>query len=116
MVADRQVHSLPARAEELSGFATFMGYPDAASFAGALARRLDRVRARYAAVFEHIPDPLGASSRVGELDLRGADPAPAETVAALAALGFAEPVRIVAACAAGWPGGCGRCARSGRGS
>ncbi len=113
MVADRQVHSLPAHPEALAGFATFMGFADAAAFAGELARRLDRVRARYIAVFERIPDPLGAASRVGEIDLRGDDPAPAETVAALRALGFAEPVRIIAALR-GWLAGRVRALRSER--
>ncbi|MGH7041345.1 MAG: bifunctional [glutamine synthetase] adenylyltransferase/[glutamine synthetase]-adenylyl-L-tyrosine phosphorylase, partial [Acetobacteraceae bacterium] len=113
MVADRQVHSLPARPEDLAGFATFMGYADAASFARDLARRLDRVRARYVTVFERIPDPLEPGSRVGEIDLSGDDPAPAETVAMLAALGFTEPVRIVAALR-GWLAGRVRALRSER--
>ena len=113
MVADRQVHSLPARAEDLAAFATFMGYADAAGFARDLAARLDRVRAHYAAVFERIPDPLGPASRVGEIELSGDDPAPAETVAALAALGFAEPVRLIATLR-GWLAGRVRALRSER--
>ncbi len=113
MVADRQVHSLPARAEDLAAFATFMGYADAAAFARDLAARLDRVRAHYAAVFERIPDPLGPASRVGEIDLSGDDPAPPETVAALAALGFAEPVRLIATLR-GWRAGRVRALRSER--
>jgi glutamate-ammonia-ligase adenylyltransferase len=113
MVADRQVHALSARPEELAAFATFMGYPDVASFAGALSHRLDRVRAHYVAVFERIPDPLGAASRVGEIDLSGDDPAPAETIAKLAGLGFAEPARILAALR-GWQAGRVRALRSER--
>ncbi|MBW4092663.1 MAG: bifunctional [glutamine synthetase] adenylyltransferase/[glutamine synthetase]-adenylyl-L-tyrosine phosphorylase [Proteobacteria bacterium] len=113
MVADRQVHSLPARAEDVAAFATFMGYADPAGFARDLAATLDRVRAHYAAVFERIPDPLGPASRVGEIDLSGDDPAPADTVAALTALGFAEPVRLIATLR-GWLAGRVRALRSER--
>jgi glutamate-ammonia-ligase adenylyltransferase len=113
MVADRQVHSLPARAEDLAAFATFMGYADPAGFARDLAATLDRVRAHYAAVFERIPDPLGPASRVGEIDLSGDEPAPADTVAALTALGFAEPARLIATLR-GWFAGRVRALRSER--
>jgi [glutamine synthetase] adenylyltransferase / [glutamine synthetase]-adenylyl-L-tyrosine phosphorylase len=113
MVADRQLHTLPTRMEELEAFGTFMGYPDGRACARALIRQLDRVRAHYVAVFERIPDPLGATNRVGEIDLRGDDPAPAETVAVLTALGFAEPVRIIAALR-GWLAGRVRALRSER--
>ena len=38
MVADRQVHTLPERADDLAGFSTFMGYPDRDAFAAAISR------------------------------------------------------------------------------
>ena len=97
MVADRQVHSLPERSADLAAFATFMGYPSAAAFAAALLSRFSRVRAHYDDVFEAVPQPLiQAAERSPTLDFRG-DGEPAGTLAALRALGFAEPGRIVAA-------------------
>ena len=97
MVADRQVHSLPERSAELFRFATFMGYPSATAFAEALLDRFARVRARYSEVFELVPELLTEAASVGPtLDFRG-DGEPAETLAALRALGFSEPGRIVAA-------------------
>ena len=113
MIADRQTHVLPDTPAALAAFAIFMGSGDPAAFARTLAGHLDTVRARYAAVFEHLPDPLPAASRVGEIDVTGDDPAPAETVAALAALGFAEPPRLVAAIR-GWLAGRARALRSER--
>ena len=58
MVADRQTHELPQRPEELARFATFMGYPDATAFAAELLHHLRQVRARYAEVFELVPELL----------------------------------------------------------
>ncbi|MGC8475786.1 MAG: bifunctional [glutamine synthetase] adenylyltransferase/[glutamine synthetase]-adenylyl-L-tyrosine phosphorylase [Acetobacteraceae bacterium] len=113
MVADRQTHSLPGAADALADFARFMGYPGATALAPALLRHLDRVRACYAEVFEQIPDPLGAASAVGEIDLSGDDPAPAETVARLGALGFADPPRVIATLR-GWLAGRVRALRSER--
>ena len=113
MVDDRQTHTLPARAGEIDRIAALMGFPDAASFATALVHHLDRVRTRYAGVFDAIPDPLGATSPVGELDFNGDDPAPAETVAALGGLGFGHPERIVESVRA-WQAGRLRALRSDR--
>jgi glutamate-ammonia-ligase adenylyltransferase len=95
MVADRQVHALPERPAELERFATFMEFPSAAAFADALLDRLARVRARYAEVFEQVPQLLDGQTAAGpSLDFR-ADGAQEETLAALRGLGFAEPGRIV---------------------
>lgn len=111
MVADRQVHSLPERAEDFARIAAFMGYADAGAFASALLEHLNRVSARYAEVFEQVP---GASEpAAAELDFRGDDPAPAETVAALEALGFGNTERIIAA-VRGWQSGRVRALRSER--
>ena len=72
MVADRQVHALPERPAELERFATFMGFPAAAAFADALLDRLARVRARYAEVFEQVPELLeGQAAAAPTLDFRG---------------------------------------------
>ncbi len=95
MVADRQTHALPERPAELERFATFMGFPSADAFADALLDRLARVRARYAKVFELVPELLEDQATAGPLlDFR-TDGAPEETLTALRDLGFAEPMRIV---------------------
>ncbi len=110
MVHDRQTHSLPDRADQFEAFATFMGYPDPSSFATAQLRHMARVRTAYGAVFEQIPE-LAPTGLV--LDFRGVgDPLP-ETTASLAALGFKETERIVAAVRA-WKAGRLRALRSPR--
>ncbi len=112
MVADRQVHELPQRPAELARFATFMGYPDAASFANALLDHLHRVRARYAEVFERVPELLEHSSTELQLDFSGVDIA-RDTIEGLHALGFRNAERIVAA-VRGWQAGHVRALRSAR--
>ena len=111
MVADRQIHELPERPADLERFATFMGYPDATSFANDLLRHLRQVRARYAEVFELVPELLEPDGAGPELDFSGVDAAPAGTTAALRALGFGNPERIVAA-VRGWQAGHVRALRS----
>ena len=114
MVADRQIHELPQRPADLARFAIFMGYPDATAFATELLRHLDQVRARYAEVFELVPDLLDAGESAPELDFSGVDAAPAATVAALRALGFATSrAHRRPRCAAGRPGTSARCVRRG---
>jgi glutamate-ammonia-ligase adenylyltransferase len=95
MVADRQVHALPERPAELERFATFMGFPTADAFAEALRDRLVRVRARYAEVFELVPQLLEGQPAAGPPLVFTGDEVPEETLAALRSLGFAEPARIV---------------------
>jgi len=113
MVADRQVHALPQRPSELEAFATFMGFPTAAAFADALCNRLARVCARYAEVFEQVPQLLEGEAAVGpSLDFSG-DGLPEETLATLRDLGFAEPARIVDV-VRGWQAGHVRAFRSQR--
>jgi glutamate-ammonia-ligase adenylyltransferase len=97
MVNDRQTHALPQLPEEAGRIACFMGYPDAASFAAAFLRHVDIVRANYRAVFEHVPEMPGTRAAGPELDFRGDDPEPADTVAALKTLGFTDGRRIVIA-------------------
>ncbi|MBV9118852.1 MAG: hypothetical protein JOY63_15955, partial [Acetobacteraceae bacterium] len=112
MVADRQTHALPERPAELRRIALFLGFDDPAAFAHAMLGALRGVRARYEEVFETVP----GASRPGdgmELDFAGDDPAPAGTVATLRALGFADPVRVVAS-VRGWMSGRLRALRSER--
>jgi glutamate-ammonia-ligase adenylyltransferase len=113
MVADRQMHSLPERAEELARIAIFLGYADAPAFAEALLRHLRRVRRDYRAVFEQVPDLPASAGAAGELDFRGRGEAPVATVAALRGMGFAEIDRIVAAVRS-WQAGRLRALRSPR--
>jgi glutamate-ammonia-ligase adenylyltransferase len=113
MTADRQVHDLPQRREDLARFATFMGYDDAAGFAAELLRHLRQVRARYTEVFELVPELLAPVEPGLELDFSGVDIAPEATGAALHALGFGSPDRIVAA-VRGWQAGHVRALRSAR--
>jgi glutamate-ammonia-ligase adenylyltransferase len=113
MVADRQTHELPQRPEDLERFATFMGYQDAAQFAAALLFHLERVRVRYAEVFEHVPDQPETAGIALDLDFRGVDEAPAATESALRQLGFANIARITQA-VRGWQAGHVRALRSER--
>jgi glutamate-ammonia-ligase adenylyltransferase len=95
MVADRQTHALPKEPERLSRFALFMGYKDAADFAAVLLRHLTRVQTSYGKVFDEVPEPPGDGGG-STLDFRGVEAAPADTVEALRAMGFDNPVAIVA--------------------
>ncbi len=109
MVADRQTHDVPERTPDIERIAMFMGYNDASAFATELLNTFTRVRARYAEVFEMVPDlPDSGGS---DLDFRGDGPAPPETIAALRGFGFLEPERIVAA-VRGWQTGRVRALRS----
>ncbi len=109
MVADRQTHALPARPDELARFAIFMGCADPDALAQYLLRHMDRVRARYAEVFEDVPDP---PSSIPPLDLAGMDEPPA-TVEALRALGFRNMAGMIATLR-GWQAGRLRALRSTR--
>jgi [glutamine synthetase] adenylyltransferase / [glutamine synthetase]-adenylyl-L-tyrosine phosphorylase len=97
MVADRQTHDLPERPADLTRIAVFLGYADTQALAAALLDHFTRVRARYAEVFEQVPDLPEAVEHGPELDFRGDDPSPSGTMAALRALGFTTPQRVVAA-------------------
>ena len=112
MVADRQVHELPQRPQELARFATFMGYHDTASFAAVLLDHLHRVRARYAEVFERVPDLPGGMPPDLQLDFSGVD-VPRDTIDGLRSLGFRNIDRIVSA-VRGWQAGHVRALRSAR--
>ncbi len=109
MVADRQTHALPARPDELARFAIFMGCPDTDALARHLLTHMDRVRARYAEVFEAVPEPPTAAP---PLDLAGMDEPPA-TVEALRALGFRNMAGMIATLR-GWQAGRLRALRSTR--
>lgn len=113
MIADRQIHELPQRPADLARFATFLGYDDAGEFAAELLRHLHQVRARYAEVFELVPELLAPAETGLELDFSGVDPAPEPTATTLRGLGFGNPERIVTA-VRGWQAGHVRAMRSAR--
>jgi [glutamine synthetase] adenylyltransferase / [glutamine synthetase]-adenylyl-L-tyrosine phosphorylase len=113
MVADRQVHALPDSAGELTRVATFMGFASAEAFADAMLERLARVRARYAEVFEHVPQALEEQAATAPALDFGDEEVPEATLTALRVMGFAEPARIVAAVAR-WQAGHLRAFRSER--
>jgi glutamate-ammonia-ligase adenylyltransferase len=90
MVADRQTHTLPERAEAAAGFALFLGFANPAAFAEVLARHRAHVQRAYREVFEAVPEvPVGPA-----LDFAGAGEAPQATLAALRAMGYANPETI----------------------
>jgi len=109
MVADRQTHALPAKPDEFARFAVFMGCRDAGALARHLLGHMGRVCARYAAVFEDVPDPPAAPV---PLDLAGMDEPPA-TVEALRTLGFRNMGGMIATLR-GWQAGRLRALRSAR--
>ena len=109
MVADRQTHALPTKHDELARFAAFMGCADTDALARHLLTHMDRVRRRYAEVFEAVPDPPAAAP---PLDLAGVDEPPA-TSEALRAMGFRNTAQMIAALR-GWQAGRLRALRSTR--
>ncbi len=109
MVADRQTHTLPERPPELDRIARFLGFSDTRAFAHTLLEHFGRVRARYAEIFETVPE----SGRGEGFDFRGDGPAPAATTEGLARLGFADAGRIVSS-VRGWQAGRFRALRSDR--
>ena len=110
MVADRQTHALPAKPDEFARFAIFMGCDGANALARHLLDHLGRVRARYAEVFEDVPDPPATAP--APLDLSGMDEPPA-TVEALRALGFRNTGGMISTLR-GWQAGRLRALRSTR--
>ncbi len=108
MVADRQTHAMPEKPDELARFAVFMGCRDAEALAERLGTHMARVRARYAEVFETVPDRGGAEP----LDLAGPD-LPEATVARLAEMGFRNAPGMIATLR-GWQAGRLRALRSPR--
>ena len=97
MVNDRQTHDLPDSADQMDRIARFMFHADTAAFAREVLRHAGIVRACYRAVFEFVPASPETEAAGADLDFRGDAPEPAGTVAALTALGYREPARIVAA-------------------
>ena len=113
MVQDRQTHALPSKPADMERFAAFMGCPGPAALQAHLRTHLTRVAARYAAVFEGVPDlPAGPAGADTTLDLSGMDDPP-DTLAALERMGYRNGPGIVATLR-GWHTGRLRALRSAR--
>ena len=95
MINDRQIHSLPDKADDFMRLIRFLDYSDPEAFAMDFLRHVKIVRTNYLAVFEQVPDLQGVEVTCPELDFRGDDPHPATTVVALNALGYQDTQRIV---------------------
>jgi glutamate-ammonia-ligase adenylyltransferase len=86
MVGDQQTHSLPEDAEGLAAIATFLDYPDAASFEAAMLATLRRVEGHYARLFEEAPSLAGPG---GNLVFTGTEDDPG-TLETLRGLGYRD--------------------------
>src|SRR5579862_8790457 len=108
MIEDQQTHSLPTDPAALMRLAIFLGYETADAFTAALRTRLDRVRARFGALF---PDQPSLSDQ-GNLVFTGIESDP-ETLETIGRLGFRE-AEPVAEAIRGWHHGRIRATRSAR--
>jgi [glutamine synthetase] adenylyltransferase / [glutamine synthetase]-adenylyl-L-tyrosine phosphorylase len=91
MIADEQTQEIPTDPARLQNLAWFSGYPDFEAFSNDLVRRLKIVQGHYVALFEDSPD---LSSSGGSMVFAGDSDDPS-TVAALAALGYKDPARVL---------------------
>jgi glutamate-ammonia-ligase adenylyltransferase len=95
MMADEQIHALPADAETLERFARFLGFKGRDAFAATLLTHARAVERHYAALFD------GASMLLAQRQNLSfptdAEEAGAETLDRLAQMGFRRPPDIVAA-------------------
>ena len=108
MVADRQTHSLPETATGLADFACFMGFDSADAFETALRGHRVHVQNAYRALFG-----VADASEATVLNFAGSDEIPADTAAALTAMGFADPDKVAVTVRA-WRAGRPRALRSAR--
>ena len=106
MVADEQIHTLPAGRDAVERFARFLGFAGRDAFAAALLAQLTVVQRHYAALFESAP--------ARDAERRGlvfpADADARETVEKLAVMGFRRPAEASAA-ARRWLAGAPRALR-----
>ncbi|MEO3433773.1 bifunctional [glutamine synthetase] adenylyltransferase/[glutamine synthetase]-adenylyl-L-tyrosine phosphorylase [Inquilinus sp. CAU 1745] len=108
MIDDQQTHSLPETDEGLDAIGAFMGFRDGDAFRRRLRETLECVERHYAELFEETPDLAGPPG----LNLAGSDDDP-DTMAALSAMGFADPVAVLGL-VRGWLHGRYRAVRSER--
>jgi [glutamine synthetase] adenylyltransferase / [glutamine synthetase]-adenylyl-L-tyrosine phosphorylase len=103
MVADEQIHTLPADRERLERFARFLGFADRDAFAEVLLGHLRNVQRHYATLFEHAP-ATEAKCQALVFPVDADDP---RTLDKLASMGFRQP-REVSATVRRWQAGCHR--------
>ena len=107
MVADEQIHTLPAGRDAVERFARFLGFAGRDAFATALLGHLTAVQRHYAALFESAP--------ARDAERRGlvfpADADARDTLEKLALMGFRRPVEASSAVRR-WLAGAPRALRS----
>jgi glutamate-ammonia-ligase adenylyltransferase len=113
MINDRQTHAFPKAGPELDRVAAFLRFDSAADLAKAYLKQTGIVRRRYDAVFSRVPDPVGGRGIRPDLDFQQDDTAGETTLAALAAMGFKAPAKVVGT-VRGWLAGHVRALRSNR--
>jgi glutamate-ammonia-ligase adenylyltransferase len=92
MVADEQIHALPADRDGLERFARFAGFPDRDAFARALLVHLRNVQRHYATLFENAPG-VEAGHPTLQFPAQADDK---ETLDRLTELGFRQPLEVSA--------------------
>jgi len=92
MVADEQTHEMPSQAGDLERLARFAGFAGTEALADALTVQLKVVEGHYAALFENVPELTRSGAN---MVFAGEDDDPA-TLAALAKLGYSQPVQVLA--------------------
>ena len=90
MVADEQIHTLPADQERMGQFARFAGFSGRDDFAAAMLVHLRNVQRHYAGLFEH--DRAAGGERPRLSFPAGSDDH--ETLDRLGAMGFRQPLEI----------------------
>jgi len=90
MVADEQIHTLPAERDALDRFARFLGFAGRDAFAATLLDHLRKVQRHYARLFEDAP-AADASRRALKFP---PDADLTETLDKLAAMGFRRPLEV----------------------
>jgi glutamate-ammonia-ligase adenylyltransferase len=92
MVADEQIHTVPADAAALDVFARFLGFKDRDQFAGQLVGHLRNVERHYVRLFERAPEYLAQQQN---LSFAAAEH-DTETLDRLALMGFRQPTEVAA--------------------
>ena len=110
MIADEQTHVLPEAPEARRAVAALSGFGDLDRFDSEVSRTLERVNARYAALFAEEED---LSTAFGSLVFTGVEDDP-ETLQTLARMGFSNPAQV-SGLIRGWHTGRAPATRSPRG-
>ena len=110
MIADEQTHVLPEAREARRAVAALSGFAELARFDHEVSATLERVNARYAALFAEEED---LSTAFGSLVFTGVEDDP-ETLQTLARMGFSHPAQV-SGLIRGWHTGRAPATRSPRG-